>query len=294
MERLVNMASFAAVVEAGGFSAAAERLGCSRAVVSKRISALEKDFGVTLLRRTTRRQSMTEAGEALYTHCRRVLDEMSQAESRLHELSSAPRGTLRVSAPHSYGTKVLGPQLPQFLQRYPDISMELHLTDQLADLAGTSVDIAVRMTAAPAPGLVARKLTTVRYVVCASPDYLQHHAAPAHPRELERHNCLFYAGDIIQNPWDFAGPDGRNVVQISGSLSVNSIEILRSAAISGLGVIAIAHYQVCDELARGELVELLADHHLSERAVYLVTLPDRLLAAKTRAFIDFLWQRDAQ
>jgi DNA-binding transcriptional LysR family regulator len=112
MERLINMASFAEVVEAGGFSAAAERLGCSRAVVSKRISALEKDFGVTLLHRTTRRQSMTEAGEALYAHCRRVLDEMGHAENRLHELSSAPRGMLRVSASHAYGTKVLGPQLP--------------------------------------------------------------------------------------------------------------------------------------------------------------------------------------
>jgi DNA-binding transcriptional LysR family regulator len=170
--------------------------------------------------------------------------------------------------------------------------MELHLTDRLADLAGTSVDIAVRMTAAPAPGLVARKLTTVRYIACASPDYLQRHAAPDHPDDLVRHNCLFYAGDIVQNPWEFAGPDGRKVVHVSGSLRVNSVEILRNAAVNGLGIVMIAHYLVCDELACGELVELLVDHPLAERAIYLVTLPDRLLAAKTRAFIDFLWQRD--
>ncbi|HSD37284.1 MAG TPA: LysR family transcriptional regulator [Rhodocyclaceae bacterium] len=291
MERLINMASFAEVVDAGGLSAAAERLGCSRAVVSKRLAALERDFGVTLLNRTTRRQSLTEAGQTLYAHCRRILDEMHSAETQLHEFSASPRGTLRVSAPYSYGARVLSKRLPEFLQRYPDIRMELQLADQLADLAGTAVDIAVRLTDSPAPGLVARKLVDVPYIVCASPAYLAQHGTPAHPRELSQHNCLYYVGGILQTPWHFDGPDGHSVIDVQGSLTVNSVDILRDAVIGGLGIIAISRYHLTDELADGRVVELMSDYQLPGRAIYLMTLPDRLLPAKTRAFIDFLWQR---
>ncbi|HEX5126800.1 MAG TPA: LysR family transcriptional regulator [Rhodocyclaceae bacterium] len=237
MERLINMASFAEVVDAGGLSAAAERLGCSRAVVSKRLSALERDFGVTLLNRTTRRQSLTEAGQTLYARCRRMLDEMLDAETLLSEFSSSPRGTLRVSAPHSYAIRILSKRLTEFLRSYPDIRMELQLSDQLADLAGTSVDIAVRMTDAPAPGLVARKLLDVPYIICAAPSYLQCHGTPTHPRELAQHNCLYYAGSIFQNPWHFDGPDGHTVVDIQGSLTAiasKSCVVPRSVVLASL------------------------------------------------------------
>jgi DNA-binding transcriptional LysR family regulator len=291
MERLINMASFAEVVDAGGLSAAAEKLGCSRAVVSKRLSALERDFGVTLLNRTTRRQSLTEAGQTLYAHCRRILDEMANAETQLHEFSASPRGTLRVSAPFSYANRVLSKVLPEFLRRYPDIRMELQLTDQLADLAGTAVDLAVRLTDSPAPGLVARKLVDVPYIVCASPDYLARRGTPTHPRDLAQHNCLYYVGGIVQTPWQFDGPDGHSSVEVQGSLTVNSVDVLCDAAIGGLGIIAISRYHLTEELASGRVVELLTDYQSSARAIYLVTLPDRLLPAKTRAFIDFLQQR---
>jgi DNA-binding transcriptional LysR family regulator len=291
MERLINMASFAEVVDAGGLSAAADRLGCSRAVISKRLGALERDFGVTLLNRTTRRQSLTEAGQTLYAHCRRILDEMQSAETQLHEFSASPRGTLRVSAPYSYGARVLSKRLPEFLQRYPDIRMELQLADQLADLAGTAVDIAVRLTDNPAPGLVARKLVDVPFVVCASPGYLERLGVPTHPRDLAQHNCLYYVGGLVQTPWHFDGPDGHSVVEVQGSLTVNSVDVLRDAVVGGLGVVAISSYHLSEELAEGRVVELLADYRLPERAIYLMTLPDRLLPAKTRAFIDFLWQR---
>jgi len=289
MERLINMASFAEVVEAGSFSAAAERLDCSRAVVSKRITALEKDFGVTLLHRTTRRQSLTEAGEALYEHCRRVLDETNSAETRLHELSSSPRGTLRVSAPHSYGNRILAAQIASFLQRYPEVRVNLHLTDQLADLAGTAVDIAVRLTNTPAPGLVARRLAELPYAVCAAPDYIARHGKPRNPDDLRQHNCIYYAGEITQNPWRFIAPDGQSIeVAITGSFVANGVEVLRNAAIAGLGIVALSRYQLDAEIQRGELVELLPRYRMPPRHIYLVTLPDRLLAAKTRAFIDYL------
>ena len=291
MERLINMASFAEVVDAGGLSAAADKLNCSRAVISKRLGALERDFGVTLLNRTTRRQSLTEAGQTLYAHCRRILDEMNSAETQLHEFSTSPRGTLRVSAPYSYGARVLSKRLPEFLQRYPDIRMELQLADQLADLAGTSVDIAVRLTDNPAPGLVARKLVDVPYIVCASPGYLAQQGTPSHPRDLLQYNCLYYVGGILQTPWHFDGPDGHSAVEVQGSLTVNSVDVLRDAVIGGLGIVAISRYHLTEELADGRVVELLGDYRLPERAIYLMTLPDRLLPAKTRAFIDFLWQR---
>jgi DNA-binding transcriptional LysR family regulator len=171
--------------------------------------------------------------------------------------------------------------------------MELQLTDRLADLAGASVDIAVRMTDTPSPGLVARRLVEVPYTVCASPAYLARCGTPIHPRELAQHNCLYYVGAVMQTPWHFDGPDGHHAIEVRGSLTVNSIEVLRRVALGGLGIVAISRYHLSDEIARGAIVELLADYRLPERAVYLVTLPDRLLPAKTRAFIDFLWQRGA-
>jgi DNA-binding transcriptional LysR family regulator len=293
MNRLINMACFAEVVEAGGFSAAAERLGHSRAVVSKRVAALERDFGITLLKRTTRRQSLTEAGEVLYAHCRRMLDEMNEAESRLSDFSSQPRGTLRVSAPYSWGTRVLGEPACAFLRRYPQIHMSLTLSDELADLAGSAVDVAIRLTAQPAPGLVARKLADVPTILCASPAYLAARGRPTHPRELATHACIYFAGEVVQNPWVFQGPDGTSSITVNGPLTVNSAEVLRQTALGGLGITCITRYQVEDLLHSGALVELLTQYRLPARAVYLVTLPDRLLPAKTRAFIDFLLQARA-
>jgi len=290
MERLLNMATFAQVVESRGFSAAAERLQVSRAVVSKRIAALERDLGVTLLHRTTRRQSLTEAGEALYAHSRRVLDEVATAEERVHELSSAPRGILRVTAPHSYGSRILGPRVAQFLLRYPHIRMELQLNDEVTDLAAASVDIAVRLTAQPAEGLVARRLEEIPYVVCAAPAYLQRHGTPQKPEDLLAHNCIYYAGDQVHRPWRFTRKGHETVVEISGSLMANSVAVLRDAAIAGLGVATLSRYQVEQELAAGTLCEVLQDYRLPLRSVFLVTLPDRLLPTKTRVFIDFLMQ----
>lgn len=289
MERLINMASFAEVVEAGGFSAAAQKLVCSRAALSKRIGALEQDFGVTLLHRTTRRQSLTEAGEALYVHCRRVLDEMNSAEARMHELASSPRGTLRISAPHSWGNRVLGPLLAQFLLRYPEIRIELNLTDQLADLAGAAVDVAIRMTNTPAPGLVARHLADLRYAVCAAPAYLARQGCPATPGALREHQCVIYAGEVTQNPWRIADAAGQlQEVEVRGPLTANSTEVLRAMAVGGVGIIALSRYLLEAELASGELVEILTDCSMPPRQLHLVTLPDRLLPAKTRAFIDFM------
>lgn len=288
MNRLINMACFAEVVDAGGFSAAAERLGYSRAMVSKRVAALERDFGITLLKRTTRRQSLTEAGEALYAHCRRMLDEVNEAESQLSDFSSLPRGVLRVSAPYSWGTRVLGGPVCAFLRLYPEIHMRLTLSDELADLAGSSVDVAIRLTERPAPGLVARKLADVPTIICASPAYLAARGHPAHPRDLATHDCIYFAGEVVQNPWIFQGPDGTSSIAVRGPFTVNSAEVLRQTALSGLGITCITRYQVEDLLQSGALVELLGQYRLPARAIYLVTLPDRLLPAKTRAFIDFL------
>ncbi|KAF7600683.1 MAG: LysR family transcriptional regulator [Candidatus Dactylopiibacterium carminicum] len=289
MERLINMASFAEVVEAGSFSAAAERLGCSRAVLSKRIRVLEQDFGVTLLHRTTRRQSLTEAGEALYAHCRRVLDEMNSAEARLQALTSTPSGTLRISAPHSWGNRVLAPRLAAFLLQHPQVRVELGLSDHMVDLAGSAVDVALRLTSTPAPGLVARHLADLPYVICAAPAYLALHGEPAHPRELAQHRCVHFVGETVQNPWRISDAQGvLHEVAVRGPLVANSTEVLRTMARAGLGIIMLSRYLIEDELASGQLQPILRDCTPPVQQLHLVTLPDRLLAAKTRAFIDFM------
>lgn len=289
MERLINMASFAEVVEAGSFSAAAARLECSRAMLSKRIRALEHDFGLTLLHRTTRRQSLTEAGEALYVHCRRVLDEVHGAEASLQQLSSTPAGCLRISAPHSWGNRVLAPRLGQFLLRYPQLRVELNLSDRMVDLAASAVDVALRLTRAPAPGLVARHLADLPYVLCAAPAYLATRGEPATPQELARHSCLHFAGETVQNPWRIVDAAGEpHEIEVRGPLSANSTEALRTMACAGLGVIMLSRYLVEPELSAGLLVEILRDCRPPVQQLHLVTLPDRLLAAKTRAFIDFM------
>jgi DNA-binding transcriptional LysR family regulator len=177
----------------------------------------------------------------------------------------------------------------EFLLQHPEVRIELQLSDQITDLAGSAVDVAIRMTNTPAPGLIARHLADLSYVICAAPDYLARHGQPTTAAELRQHNCVFYESALIQNDWHLTTPQGQEMsVAVSGSLTTNSIEVLRTAAVGGLGIVALSRYVLEAELQRGELVELLADHQMPTRQVHLVTLPDRLLPAKTRAFIDFL------
>jgi DNA-binding transcriptional LysR family regulator len=282
------MVIFAAVVEAGGFSAAARALGISTPVVSKRVSALEAELGARLLNRTTRRLSLTEAGEVFYRHCTRVVSEAAEAEAAVTYLNEAPRGLLRVTAPVTFGSRQVAGALPGFLERYPEVDVELDVSDRRVDLAEEGFDVALRITTNPPPHLAARRLTGTRRVVCAAPAYWDRHGRPQRPADLPSHNCIVYVPNPDFNQWYFAGPGGSETVAVRGNFRVNNAEAMLAAAINGLGVIMLTSFTVGPAIAAGRLEPVLQDYASSSTDVYALYLPNRYLSAKARAFIDYM------
>ena len=189
---LEGMAIFARVVETRSFSAAARDLGMSKSLVSKRVTQLEHSVGARLLNRTTRNMSLTEAGAAFYDHCARIVSELEEAKLAVGRLHSEPRGVLRISASVAFGTLHIAPALPEFLLLYPELKIDMAITDRVVDLAEEGYDVAVRIAKEPAPNLVARRLAAVNRQICATPEYFARHGVPQTPKDLERHNCLTY------------------------------------------------------------------------------------------------------
>ena len=282
---------FARVVDEGSFSAAARVLGVSLPAVSKQVARLEHQLDARLLNRTTRRLSLTEAGEVFRERVVRLLDDAREAHDSVRRLHDAPRGLLRVSAPVSFAAGELSPLLPEFLARYPEIRLELDASDRLVDLADEAYDLAIRLTEHPPQGLVARPLHGLRRVVCAAPAYLQAHGEPAHPAELARHNCLTYPHVEQGTRWRFEHGDERLEMAVKGNLSTNSTELLLRAARSGLGLLRVRDYTVRDDLRQGLLREVLRDWAPRARAaLHVLYLPSRRLPPKARVFIDYLLQ----
>ncbi|EKV32632.1 Transcriptional regulator, LysR family [Caenispirillum salinarum AK4] len=286
---LEGYATFAAVVDCGGFSAAAERLGVSKSAISKQVSRLEERLGARLLNRTTRRLALTEAGQAFHQHALRILAEAEEAELAVSQLHASPRGLLRVSAPMSFGIKHLGPVLCPFLQRYPDLTLEAAYDDRLVDMVAEGFDVAVRIARLADSSMIARKLAPCRRVVVASPDYVERRGMPMHPAELTGHDTLLYTLQATANIWTLVHADGsRADVSLSGRLRVNNGDALRSAAVAGLGVIITPTFIVGDDLAAGRLVRVLPDWEAEPIHIYAVYPPGRHLSVKVRAFVDFL------
>ncbi|HEX6103291.1 MAG TPA: LysR family transcriptional regulator [Alphaproteobacteria bacterium] len=282
------IAIFAAVVERGSFSGAARALGISKSAVSKSVAALERRFGARLLNRTTRRLSLTEAGAALDQRAQRILAEAEAAEQDLGRLSAAPRGRLKVSAPMSFGNLHLAAALPEFLQRHPELSLDLNFSDRQVDLVEEGFDVAIRIGTLADSSLVARKLANVRRVVAASPGYWRRHGTPRHPRDLKDHNCLLYAYLSSGDTWRFRGPSGPVAVRVSGNYRANNGEALTRAAAAGLGVVVMPVFILAEDLAAGRVTTALDGFVAAEPALYAVTPPGRAQAPKVRAFIDFM------
>lgn len=288
MKSLDGMATFAAVVEAGGFSAAAQRLGISTPVVSKRVSALEAQLGARLLNRTTRRLSLTEQGTVFYRHCARVVAEAQEAEAAVTYLGAAPRGLLRITAPVTFGSHQVAAALPGFLERYPEIRVDMDVSDQPVDLAEEGYDVALRITSQPPPYLAARHLAQTRRVVCAAPGYWQRHGRPAVPADLAAHDCIVYVPNTNFNQWYFVGPEGTESVTVQGRLQVNNTEAMLEAATGGQGVIMLTSFTVERAIAAGQLEPVLQAWDSPAADVYALYLPNRYLPAKARAFIDYM------
>lgn len=288
MNDLEGMAVFAEVVEARSFTGAAAKLGMSKAAVSKKISRLEDRLGARLLNRTTRRLSLTEIGAAFYERCARIVAEAEEAELAVTRLHATPRGTLRVDAPHSFGVRYLAPLLPEFMARYPDLSVDITFNDRFVDLVDEGFDLAIRIAHLPDSSLIARKLAESRRVVCAAPEYWARHGRPARPADLAAHNCLGYSYLATRNEWRFAGPDGPFAVRVSGTLASNNGDVLRQAAAGGLGVILTPVFMACDDLRAGRLEPVLAEFEDAPQGIHAVYPHNRLLSAKVRAFVDYL------
>ena len=288
MADLNLMAIFARVVEAGSFSEAARRIGSSRSAVSKAVAKLEKSLGAHLLNRTTRYLSPTEIGAAVAEHCSRILEEAKQAEKLVGSLNSEARGLLRVSASVAFGTLHVAPALAKFLPRYPELRIELSITDRWVNLAEDGYDVAIHVTGDPQPNLVARPLAPVRRKLCATPDYFRRKGIPQSPADLVAHNCLDYTRSGESGRWRFTGPAGEIVVPVNGTLHVDDDEALSQAVLGGLGVGLLPTFIIGKDIQDGNLVAVLSEYIPVERHVYAMYLPTRHLPSKVRLFIDFM------
>lgn len=289
MEPQSDTAVFVRVVEEGSFTAAAEALELSKGAVSKYVSRLEARLGARLLNRTTRRLTLTEAGEVLYRRASRALAELSDAEQEVSEHAGRPRGQLRVSAPAFYGAEILSRHLSEFHRRYPDISLELSLENRLVDLVEERFDVAVRMSAPKDSSLVMRKLADIPVVMCASPDYLRRHGKPQVPEDLRNHECLIYTLSPRPHEWIFFSKAGqRFAVTVRGSFRFNDDHAQRQAALDGLGILRMPKLFLDDAIERGELVQLFPDE-ASPNVTLAVVYPSRHeLPTKVRVFVDYL------
>jgi DNA-binding transcriptional LysR family regulator len=288
MDSFSGMAVFARVVEANGFTAAARTLGLSKAAISKQMARLEDRLGVRLLNRSTRRLGLTEAGRDYYERARRILAEIEEAELSAASRQVNPHGLLRVNAPVTFGQMHLAPLLPAFMRRYPQVRVDLVLNDRFVDLIEEGFDLAVRVADLPSSSLIARRLCRARHVVAASPAYLQARGVPSHPRDLARHDCLLYSYLSSGEEWLFLDGDAAFGVRVGGPLRANNGDVLRHAAIAGLGIVYTPDFIVADALAAGLLTPLLENWRLPEAGIHAVYPPGRPLGAKLRVFVEFL------
>lgn len=292
MENLADIAVFVKVVASGNFTKAAERLGLSRAVISKYLTRLEARLGTRLLNRTTRRLSLTETGAALYEASRGALAQIEEAEFAISQLQTAPRGRLKVTVPMSFGILHVAPAMAEFLAAYPDISVDMTMEDRVVDLVDEGFDLAVRIANLADSSLVAHRFAPSRMTICASPGYLSKHGMPETPDDLAQHNCIVYSYASTPDVWRLTGPDGKEVaVPVRGNFRVNNGLAEREAALNGLGICVTPTFYVGTAIRERRLQVVLNGYRAHELTVYAVYPARQYLSPKVRAFIDFFAAR---
>lgn len=287
MDRITSMAVFVMAVETKSFVGAAQKLNISPQGVGKHVRSLEQWLGTRLLNKTTRQQSLTEAGLRFYERCKAVLAHVEAAENLTQELSAKPRGLLRIAAPLNFGHYYLVPLLPRFLEAYPEIHIDLHLANRLVDVAEEGFDAVIRVPLADDELLVSKRLKTEYFCLCASPAYLARRGVPLHPEELAGHQCL-HGNWSMNEVWQFQKEDRVHRIKVNSRLKINNWLALLNAARHGGGITLQPLSQVSDLVANGELVALLPEYRIPPKEVCLLFLPDQKMPLKLRCFMDYL------
>ncbi len=292
MDRLTEMEAFATVVDQGGFTDAARKLGISKSAVSKHVSALEVRLGARLLNRTTRRVSPTEIGLAYYDRARRVLNDAGEADGLVTAMQSAPTGLLRISVATDFGMSLLSPILGDFLHDHPGITVDMVLSNRFVELISEGFDLAVRVGEMDDSSLRAKKLTVTTRRMIAAPDYFARHGRPARIEDLNAHRLLHYSNEASGNMWKIPSPTGEiRQVRAAGWLTVNDGQSLLNAAISGLGIAYLPSFLYADAMRRGLVEDAIPALPMEALGIYAVYPPGRFTQPKVRAFIDFLARR---
>lgn len=292
MDVFLAMTVFVKVVEGGSMTAAARQCEMSTTMVGNHLKALEQRLGVSLLQRTTRRQNLTEFGVEYYRRCVEVLGLVNDSERMAEQAQTEPSGTLRVTAPPAFGAERLAPLLSDFVQRYPEIKVEVVLSNQTMDLIEHGFDAAIRLGTPESSALIARPLQDYTLTICAAPNYLKRRGTPMTADDLRDHDCLAFAypaGDdwrAADKLWRLTGPDGVMEVPVSGSMIVNSTPALRQAVLAGMGVSMLPDVLISEDLASGKLVPLLQDYQPPSRTLWLMYPQDRYRLPKVRQFVE--------
>lgn len=292
MDRLTAMRSFVEVANTGSFTKAADNLTLSRLQVTRHVQEIEDWLKQRLLHRTTRKVSLTAAGEEALTRCEQILDQTAELEIRALEQSQSLTGSIRISAPIGLAQHLLLDTVEAFTELHPQVTIDILASDRLSQLVDDRVDVALRFTQQPDESLIARRLIQVDTVVCASPQYLQTHDPIIEPADLSRHNCFVH---LTNHTWDLVRDNQHFSVRVSGTVRANDMEILRSAALHHKGVVWLPCDLANPSLRRGELVKVLADYHSPSSHLWAVYLSRSYQTPLVRQFIDFVaerWQDD--
>jgi len=285
---LVALKAFITVVETGGFNRAADQLEASAAAVSRRISGLEGALGVKLLHRTTRQIDLTEAGRQFYSDVVNIIESLEEAEEKIQTGRETIKGNLRIAAPLSFGIDCIAPILPNFMKRHPELKVHLQLEDRFTDLVAEGIDVAIRIGSLKDSTLVATRLASIPMIFCASAEYLASHGEPEIPEDLSAHECLHYSLLSTRENWTFSTGDDAPDVEISGPLSTNNGDVLKEAAIQGLGIMGTPTFIVEDALEDGRLKAILTDYNPEPLGLYAVRPSRHFTPARVRALIDYL------
>jgi DNA-binding transcriptional LysR family regulator len=288
MDRFAEIGVFAAVVAARSFTRAGQKLGMTASGTSRAVGRLEERLGVRLLNRTTRTLSLTDDGAAYYERCAKILADLEDANLAMARARVGPRGRLRVDAPSVLGQFILGPALSSFLEKYPDVAVDLSLRDHLIDPVAEGVDVVVRMAELRESDLACKRLGGARVVVVGAPRYFARYGRPREPSELRKHRCLGFLAGSTPLPWRLRGGSDEVNLAVAGRLHTNSTDTLRRAALAGVGLIQVYAFLLAGELKSGALEVVLREHEPEPRPIYALYARHKIAVPKVRVFVDFL------